>query len=219
MKPKIIPFGDSAVLVQFGDEIDPRINQQIHALDQVLQARPLPGVLEAVPAYATLLLIYDPLQLRMDQVSAWVMAGLDRISTASHPEPRHITIPVRYGGGNGPDLEFVASYHHIHPRQVVQMHTAREYVVYMMGFSPGFPYMGRLEKALAAPRLETPRTRVPAGSVGIAGFQTGIYPIESPGGWRLIGRTSVSLFDPTADQPFLFSPGDRVRFVAEAIDV
>jgi KipI family sensor histidine kinase inhibitor len=125
---------------------------------------------------------------------------------------------VRYGGEDGPDLQAVASHHHISAREVVRIHADRDYTVFMMGFTPGFAYMGRLDDAIATPRLETPRTRVAAGSVGIAGAQTGVYPIDSPGGWRLIGRTSLRLFDPAADSPFLFSPGDTARFVIEAID-
>jgi KipI family sensor histidine kinase inhibitor len=122
---------------------------------------------------------------------------------------------VRYGGEYGTDLDFVADYHGRNAKDVIRIHTSGTYTVYMMGFTPGFPYMGKLDAAIVTPRLETPRTRVPAGTVAIAGFQTGIYPIDSPGGWRLIGHTSLQLFDPEAEAPFLFFPGDEVRFVAE----
>ena len=127
-------------------------------------------------------------------------------------------MPVQYGGAHGTDLDFIASHHHISVREVISLHTGREYTVYMMGFTPGFAYMGKLDDMLATPRLETPRIHVAAGSVGIAGSQTGIYPIDSPGGWRLIGRTSLPLFDLLADTPFLFSPGDTVQFVSEGLD-
>ena len=215
MNPQLIPFGDSALLIKFGDEIDLSINQRVHALDALLRMREIPGVIETVPAYATLLVYYDPLTLTFDQIvkrvrteMAWVKENISR-------KPRRVEVPVRYGGE---DLDFVAAHHHISSREVINIHSGRDYTVYMMGFTPGFAYMGKLYDAISTPRLETPRVRVEAGSVGIAGAQTGIYPIASPGGWRIIGRTSLRLFDLTADPPFLFSPGDLVRFVIEAID-
>lgn len=219
MNPRLFPFGDSALLVHFGDAIDLALNQRVHALDARLRAHPIPGVTETVPAYATLLICYDPLALTYAQLSMWVRAEMDRVESAVSRKPRRIEVPVRYGGEDGPDLEAVAAYHHIGAREAVHIHAGREYTVFMMGFTPGFAYLGRLDDAIATPRLETPRTRVAAGSVGIAGAQTGVYPIDSPGGWRLIGRTSLRLFDPAADSPFLFSPGDTARFVVEAIDV
>jgi KipI family sensor histidine kinase inhibitor len=218
-KARIIPFGDSALLVQFGDEIDLEINRRVHALDACLRAGPLSNQIETVPAYSTLLVQYDPLGLTYREASAWVSAEMDRAGSLASFKSRQIEVPVRYGGEAGIDLEDVAAYHHIRAREVVRLHCARAYVIFMMGFTPGFPYMGKLDDALIVPRLETPRMRVIAGSVGIAGAQTGIYPIDSPGGWRIIGRTSLNLFDPGLGSPFLFSPGDSVRFVAESIDV
>ena len=216
--PKLLPLGDRALLIHFGDEIDLGRNGRVHALDARLQQSLPDGVIETVAAYATLLVHYDPLRLTSAQVTDWLKAELDRVAEAAAREPRRIEVPVRYGGEGGPDLPFVASYHHTTPAEIVRQHAGRDYTVFMMGFTPGFPYMGKLEEAIATPRLETPRTRVPAGSVGIAGSQTGIYPIDSPGGWRLIGHTALELFDPAADQPFLFAPGDSVRFVVEALD-
>ncbi len=216
MIPQLLPFGDSALLIKFGDEINLSMNQRVHALDALLRASQKIGFIESVPAYATLLVHYDPLILTYAQISDWVKTEMDRAGKNVSHKPRRIQVPVRYGGE---DLDFVAAYHRISAREVVRIHASRDYIVYMMGFTPGFAYMGKLDNAIATPRLETPRTRVDAGSVGIAGAQTGIYPIASPGGWRIIGRTSLRLFDLTADVPFLFSPGDLVRFVAEAIDV
>jgi inhibitor of KinA len=217
-QPKIVPLGDSALLIQLDDEIDLAINRRVHALDAHLNAKRLACVIEMVPAYASLLVHYDPLALTFAQASDWVEKGIAEAESAVAREPRLIEVPVRYGGEAGPDLDFVASQHHISAQEVVRIHASREYIVYMMGFTPGFPYMGKLDNAIVTPRLETPRTRVTAGSVGIAGEQTGIYPIDSPGGWQLIGRTSLRLFDLAAEPPFLFSPGDTVRFVVEAID-
>ena len=218
MKPRLLAMGDSALLVKFGEEIDPVINQRVHELDALLHADQIAGVIETVPAYATLLLHYDPLILTYAQVSEWVNNELDKVQSAIHRKPRRIEVPVRYGGENGLDLDFISSLHHISKEEVISLHTGREYTVYMMGFTPGFAYMGKLDDMLATPRLETPRIHVAAGSVGIAGSQTGIYPIDSPGGWRLIGWTSLPLFDLLADTPFLFSPGDTVQFVSEGLD-
>jgi KipI family sensor histidine kinase inhibitor len=218
MKPRLVPLGDSAILVQLGEAIDPALNRQVHALDVRLREFSLPGVIETVPAYASVLIHYDPVVLTYAQVSDWIKGESDQAEAAISRPPRRIEVPVRYGGEAGPDLEFVATYHKVSPETVARLHASRDYLVYMMGFTPGFPYLGKLEAAIATPRLETPRTRVPAGSVGIAGEQTGIYPVESPGGWRLIGRTALSIFNLASEPPFLFSPGDSVRFVIEAVD-
>jgi KipI family sensor histidine kinase inhibitor len=140
---------------------------------------------------------------------------LNQIENVNLRKPRQLQIPVRYGGEYGVDLQFVADYHHLRVDDVIRIHSEKTYVVYMMGFTPGFPYMGKLDEAIVTPRLETPRTHVPAGTVAIAGSQTGIYPIDSPGGWRLIGHTSLRLVDPESQTPFLFSPGDEVKFLVE----
>ena len=218
MDQKILPLSDSSALIHFGDEISLDVNRRVHALDARLRRAHPDGIVEAVPAYATLLVHYDPLALTFDEVAAWLKEAVEDAQEVSMRQPRHIEVPVRYGSEAGPDLGYVASFHHVTPAEIVRLHTGREYTVFMMGFTPGFPYMGILDEAIATPRLETPRTRVPAGSVGIAGTQTGIYPIDSPGGWRLIGYTSLPLFDLAASEPFLLAPGDTVRFIAEAID-
>lgn len=214
----MLPLGDSSVLVHLGNEIDLATNLRVHALDARLRKHPLTGVIETVPAYATLLVHYDPLTLSYSQVTDWLQSEMAIIEEAAARTPRRAEVPVRYGGELGPDLTFVAAFHHATPAEIVRLHAGRDYTVFMMGFTPGFPYMGRLDDAIATPRLETPRTRVPAGSVGIAGAQTGIYPIDSPGGWRLIGRTSLPIFDLAGREPFLFAPGDTVRFVCESLD-
>jgi KipI family sensor histidine kinase inhibitor len=215
------PLGDSSILVHLGDDIDLVTNLRVHALDAQLQASPSrpAGILETVPAYATLLVHYDPLLLTCGEVVAWLKAELTQAVETAPRRARRIEVPVRYGGENGPDLSFVASYHGRTASEIVRLHAGRDYTVFMMGFTPGFPYLGRLDEALATPRLDTPRTLVPGGSVGIAGVQTGIYPMASPGGWRIIGRTSLRLFDANAAKPFLFSPGDTVRFTVESADV
>ena len=217
MKPKIVPLGDSALLVQLGDEIDLRINQRVHALAALVDHSAIEGIVETVPAYGTLLIHYDPFVLTYSKVSQWVRLKLEQVQGSKLSKPRRIEIPVKYGGEHGPDLESVAAYHNLQTEDVIRIHSERTYIVYMMGFTPGFPYMGKLDDAIVTPRLEVPRTNVPQGSVAIAGFQTGIYPLTSPGGWRLIGHTSLELFDPNANPPFLFSPGDEVKFIVEKI--
>ncbi len=212
------PLGDSTCLVQLGDRIAPAVNRRVHALAALIEASPLPGVIETVPAYAALLVHYDPLVTNYASVADWVLGLAERVAIDATRAPRRIQVPVRYGGESGPDLGAVAASTGLSPAEVVRLHTETEYTVYMMGFTPGFPYLGRLDPRLVVPRLETPRTLVKAGTVAIAGEQTGIYPLDSPGGWRLIGRTSLRLFDPASETPFLFAPGDLVRFVAEAVD-
>ena len=178
-----------------------------------LGEHPLPGLGEPLPTYRSLLLHYDPLRLSFAEVTALVEEALTRVEGRARPEPRLVEIPTCYGGEFGPDLEFVARHNGLSPEEVMRFHSSSLYPVYMLGFSPGFAYLGGLPHAIAAPRLSTPRTLVPAGSVGIAGEQTGIYPIATPGGWRLIGRTPLKLFDPYRDPPALLRPGDKVRFV------
>jgi len=214
-QPKIVPLGDSAVLVQFGNQIDVTINRRVHALAALIAASPLDGIIGTVPAYGTLLIHYDLLILTYTQVSKWIRTKLDQVQDVILKKPRRIEVPVRYGGEYGIDLQFVADSHHLSVEDVIRIHSERTYTIYMMGFTPGFPYMGKLDDLLVTPRLESPRTRVLSGTVAIAGFQTGIYPIESPGGWRLIGHTPLQLFDPKSESPFLFSPGDEVRFIVE----
>ena len=218
MDRTLLPLGDSALLIHFGDDIDLATNRRVHSVDAHLRLHPPAGVVELVPAYATLLVHYDPLVISYAEVAEWIRSQMDRAQEAAARPRARIDVPVRYGGEHGPDLRSVAELHGATASQIVRLHTSRDYTVFMMGFTPGFPYMGRLDDGLVTPRLETPRTRVAAGSVGIAGAQTGIYPIDSPGGWRILGRTSLSLFDLSAAEPFLFAPGDTVRFMMESLD-
>lgn len=214
-KSKILPLGDSALLVQLGDQIDVSINQRVHALSALINLSPLEGVIETVPAYATLLVHYDPLILSFTQVRNYARERLAQLREIEPLKPKRINVPVKYGGKDGPDLESVARHCQLQIEDVIRIHSEKIYTVFMMGFTPGFPYMGKLDDAIMMPRLETPRTRVPAGTVAIAGSQTGIYSIHSPGGWQLIGWTPLQLFNPESASPFLFSPGDEVKFIPE----
>ncbi len=211
--PDYRPVGDAALVVEFGEAIDPAINQRVQAFAQRLEVARLPGITDIVPTYRSVLIHYDPLPLSYGEVTAWAKAQSQLAGLPVSARHNRIEIPGIYGGDFGPDLDFVARYHHVSPEDVIRLHSSADYTVYMMGFMPGFPYLGGLPPELETPRLETPRTLVRAGSVGIAGKQTGIYPLDSPGGWRVIGHTSARLFDPALDPPVLLAPGDTVRFV------
>jgi KipI family sensor histidine kinase inhibitor len=209
---RFVPCGDRALLVYLGETIDPAVNDRVHALAAALRQKRHPALVEVTPSYHCLLVEYDPVRIRLEQVADWVRT-LAADPAMTTPETRTVVIPVRYGGDEGPDLEAVATHTGLSPEEVVRLHAAGSYRVYCLGFSPGFPYLGGLEEALHTPRLAEPRTRVPGGSVGIGGSQTGIYPAPSPGGWRLIGQTPLRLFDPWRNPPALLQPGDTVRFV------
>ena len=214
-KPKIVPLGDSALLIQVGDKIDITTNQRVHALAALINVSPPVGVIEMVPAYGTLLVHYDPLILSFGQIKNYLREKLTQVHDNVSRKHKQIEVPVRYGWEYGVDLEAVARHCQLQMEDVIRIHSEKIYTVFMMGFTPGFPYMGKLDDAIIMPRLEIPRTRVPAGTVAIAGSQTGIYPIDSPGGWQLIGWTALQLFSPESESPFLFSPGDEVKFIVE----
>lgn len=205
------PLGDSSILIQLGDEVDPILNQRVHALDALLQA--IPAVIETVPAYCTLLVHYDSHTTTYYEIKNQIEEKLALIDESTHRPSRRLEIPVLYGNASGPDFETVATTLALSPSELIRLHSEREYTVYMMGFTPGFPYMSILNEKLTMPRMSTPRTRVPSGSVAIAGSQTGIYPVDSPGGWHILGHTSLKLFDPMSESPFLFAPGDVVKFI------
>lgn len=212
--PRIQPLGDSAAMIEFGDQIDGAVNRRVHTLASLLADDKLVGVIEWLPTYAALTIYYDPLILTYDEVVQWLRQKAEYSTEGQRQPPsRVIEVPTSYGGDFGPDLDFVAQYHHLTPEEVIRIHSKDEYYVFMIGFTPGFPYLGELSEDIATPRLDTPRQRVPAGSVGIAARQTGIYPIESPGGWRIIGRTALRLFEPNREPPFLINIGDTIKFV------
>jgi KipI family sensor histidine kinase inhibitor len=207
-------MGDRSLLVELGDEISPVVNQRVRELDIRLVQNPMEGLVETVPAYRSLLIIYDPLKLNIATLKNRIEDLQKQIEGIDIPEPKTMEIPVVYGGEYGPDLEWVARYHKISSEEVIQLHTGTIYQVYMIGFMPGFPYMGELPERLATPRRETPRTVIPSSSVAIAQRQTGIYPVESPGGWHILGRTPLNLFNPVHSPPALLEMGDMVRLFA-----
>jgi inhibitor of KinA len=211
-QPKFRPMGDRSFLVELGNEISPAINQCVQELFVALDLQKPQGILELVPSYRSLLVICDPLVVSLAELEQVIVEVHDNLDRKQLPESRTVKIPVVYGDNYGPDLVEVAQYHNMTPEEVVGYHIQPTYRVYMIGFTPGYPYLGELPDAIATPRRNTPRTRVPRGSVGIAQKQSGIYSVDSPGGWQIIGWTPVHLFDPRRTPPSLLVMGDRVQF-------
>jgi inhibitor of KinA len=210
--PRILAAGDQALLIEFGEEIKPAINRRVQAFAQRANQHKISGIGELVPSYCTVLIYYDPMYLSFSQAASWAGEFLSSGSVEVESTPKIKEVPVLYGGPHGPDIDFVAEHNGISVEEVIRIHTGQPYLVYVVGFSPGFTAMGTVPDKIRAPRLPTPRTKVAAGSVGIGGAQTGIYPVESPGGWRLIGRTPLKLFDLSWTPPSHFQAGDYARF-------
>lgn len=211
-QPVFRAAGDQAVLVELGDEISPDTNARVHSLARAIEEAGVDGVVDLIPAYDSLLVQYDATAVSMGDLQERVVE-LDSKRVESTEGGRVVELPVLYGGEYGPDIERVAEHAAMSVDEVIGLHSGTEYLVYMLGFTPGFPYLGGLDDRLATPRVATPRLEIPGGSVGIAEAQTGVYPLTSPGGWNIIGRTPLSLFDPTREPPSLLAPGDLVRFV------
>jgi KipI family sensor histidine kinase inhibitor len=217
-QPKFLNAGDMALVVELGDAIRPDINQRVHDLRRAIEKRAVAGVVDLVPTYRSLLVYYDPLRTTdaaLRQEIAALEAGLAGVSLSP---ARIVEIPTTYGGEFGPDLGFVSEHTGLPADEVIRIHSGTDYLVYMMGFTAGFPYLGGMSSRIATPRLKTPRTRIPAGSVGIAQEQTGIYPTDSPGGWQIIGRSPVRIFDAERDPPVVIEAGDYIRFVPVGMD-
>lgn len=210
---RIAVLGDSCVAMQLAEAIDPDVNARCISLAAEIERLSLRGVRDVVPTYNSVTVHFDP-RATDGPTIGWELQRLAAVSPASEADPRTIEIPVTYGGAAGPDLAAVAEFAELSEAEVVQLHTRSAYRVYMLGFLPGFAYLGPVDARIAMPRLETPRVKVMAGSVGIAGVQTGIYPCDTPGGWRIIGRTETKIFDAGRAEPFLLKAGNHVKFVA-----
>ncbi|MGG1687184.1 5-oxoprolinase subunit PxpB [Pseudalkalibacillus sp. NRS-1564] len=206
------PLGEAAVKCCFQEDISPTLTDQIQAFCRKLRSLKDTSLTEWVPAYDSVAVYYDPWDTSYEKITTLLQNIAVGMDTKSHQVKNVITIPTFYGGDYGPDLENLANTNSLSPTDVINLHTGANYLINMIGFLPGFPYLSGLDEQIALPRLESPRESVPAGSVGIAGSQTGIYPLDSPGGWNLIGRTPLRLFDPEEDEPFLFEQGDYLRF-------
>lgn len=204
--------GDRAVVVEYGNEISEKVNKKVRALCYLLEKEPLEAIVEMVPTYRSLMVHYNPLcadeQMMIQELKRMEL----KLDTLKLPAPMVTEIPTLYGGEYGPDLEDVAKHCGLFKEEVIKIHQSTEYLIYMLGFTPGFPYLGGMDPRIAAPRLENPRTKISKGSVGIADTQTGIYSVDSPGGWKLIGWTPIPLFEPKTEHPFLLKAGDYVKF-------
>ena len=210
---RFVPAGDKAFVIELGDGISPEINRSVHNLLLSIEKQGIPGILDMVPTYRSILINYDPLTLPPNELEERVRELTQDLDETPPAASRVVELPTSYGGEHGSDLGYVAEHNGLTEEEVIALHSGTDYLVYMMGFTPGFTYLGGMSEKIATPRLQTPRTAIPAGSVGIAERQTGVYPIESPGGWQLIGRTPVRLFDPSKQPPIIAEPGDYIRFV------
>lgn len=218
MKITFHPFGDRALLIKWEQRIDPEINAEVIGLTQRIEKARIPGIRYYIPAYCSLTVGYQPEKISFPILCKQIQLLVKENDTApaALDPPRQITIPVCYEDEFAPDLNWLSAHTGLDKEHIIHLHTSTAFHVYMIGFLPGFPYMGTLPEVMNAPRKSTPRKRVPIGSVAVAGLQTGIYPFESPGGWQLIGRTPIQLFDPQRETPFFLQAGDEVRF--QAID-
>ncbi|WP_411748151.1 5-oxoprolinase subunit PxpB [Psychrobacillus psychrotolerans] len=221
----IKPLGDSALIVQLGEGISPTLHKLVKSLSELISTNPFKGIIEYVPAYNNITVYYNPFLVQnvhsgsnsaYDKVSNHIKKIVQQITLENRTDTRIVTIPVCYGGEFGPDLENVASVNNLTIDEVIDIHTSSDCLVYMLGFAPGFPFMGGMNERIATPRRDTPRLSIPQGSVGIAGKQTGIYSLETPGGWQIIGRTPLNLFLPKQSPPALLQAGDKIQFVSIA---
>ncbi len=218
IKPKYLNCGDRALSVQFGDSISPSVNAYVKGLCDLLSRKPVKGVTEFTPSYRAVLVSYDPLLLSHDALIKKINKLIPLILSSGGSEKKIFEIPVCYDGEFSPDMENVVNHSGLSREEIIKIHSGTDYLIYMIGFLPGFPYLGGLDERISTPRLKEPRTRIPSGSVGIGGAQTGVYPVDSPGGWQLIGRTPVKLYDPERAEPIVYSAGDYIRFKPVSIE-
>lgn len=212
---KILLTGDSAVTVQFGEKIDPAIYARVKNLKEALEKAKPEGIVELIPTYRSLMVQYDPLMLSFDRLCDILKECMKQGGTAVEGHKKVLTIPVCFGGDKGPDLEDVAEYHHISTEEVIRLCCSKDVLIYMLGFTPGYPYIGGMPKELVTPRLASPRLKVPAGTMGIGGEQLGVYSVDSPGGFRLLGRTPLRLYDAArGSKAVLLEAGEYIRFTA-----
>jgi inhibitor of KinA len=210
---KILRYGEDGIRVVMGKTVDSEVAGKVRQCDCFVRSLELRGIVDVIPSFRSCLIRFDSDMVSFESLSALLAEGAGEMETTEPPAPRTFEIPVSYGGPFGPDMDFVCSYSGLSREEIVELHTSATYTVFAVGFMPGFPYMGVLDRRLYVPRLETPRVKVSEGSVGLAQLQTGIYPYESPAGWRIIGKTELSLFDSRKEPYSVLNMGDTVRFV------
>lgn len=210
---KILTAGDASLLVEFGKEINPDINRKIAATVQLMREQHIEGVVDVIPSFCALLINYDPRVIGYEEIKSRIKDLLRIEIKAGEERKKVFEIPVCYGGEFGPDIATIAEHAGLSEQEVIELHSSRDYLIYMLGFLPGFCYLGGLDERIFTPRLASPRLKIDAGSVGIGGSQTGIYPLDSPGGWQLMGKTPVKTYDPDREVPILFEAGNYIRFV------
>lgn len=210
---RILTAGDSALLIEFGKDINPETNRKITALVQLMREQHIEGIVDVIPAFCSLLINYDPRVLSYEELKERMEHLLKMEAKTEATRKRIFGIPVCYGGEYGPDIENIAEHAGLSVEEVIKIHSSKDYLIYMLGFLPGFTYLGGLDERIHTPRLASPRLKIRAGSVGIGGSQTGIYPLDSPGGWQLMGMTPVRTYDPERQTPILVEAGDYIRFI------
>ncbi|MDF2505990.1 5-oxoprolinase subunit PxpB [Clostridium sp.] len=213
----IIQINETSVLVEFGKTINENIHRKVKAFCEYLDKYPFMGMIEYIPAFSSVSVVYNPMKIKYEKIYSLLSEILCNLNSSTE-EKRVVKIPVCYGGKFGPDIQYVADYNKISVEEVIKIHSSGEYLVYMIGFAPGFPYLGGMSDKIATPRRKSPRTSIPRGAVGIAGMQTGVYPISTPGGWQLIGSTPQQLFRPEEYPPSLLKSGDIVKFYPISFD-
>lgn len=219
MKTRYLLSGDKAVVAEFGNEISEDINKKVISFMRAIEISNLKGIVtEMVPTYRSLMISYNPLKIDFDSLIERLKKIENNLESIELPKPKIHEIPVCYDKVFGIDIENVASHNNLTVDDVIKIHTSRDYLIYMLGFTPGFPYLGGMDERIATPRLEVPRTKIYSGSVGIAGSQTGVYPIDSPGGWQIIGRTPLKLYDENREEQILLRAGDFIKFVPITLD-
>lgn len=209
---KYLISGEKALVIEFGDEISEEINSKVRTMMIAIEKENIKGIIEMIPTYRSLMVYYNPIDIDYKSLLNKLKALESELNNLDIPLPKVVEIPTLYGGEFGPDIENVAKHNDISVDEVIKIHSSKEYLIYMLGFTPGFPYLGGMDERIATPRLKVPRTKITGGSVGIAGSQTGIYPIDSPGGWQLIGKTPIKLYDSLRETPILLQAGNYIKF-------